>query len=459
MTSFESGRRPPSDQVRSSKTVATATYVGKDRRGRRLRLLSVLIVILIAIPSILIIGPLGSAGTPADVLGLIMLLIWVIGRISSPPRLGGSNPVRTAMLLFVAAVMASYIAAAIRPIAGTEQSAADRGLLLAMAWLGMLLFTIDGPRDRRELETFLRRLSFVAGAEALVGLAQFATRQALVNYIQIPGLSDNGDLSSLADRGNLARPPGTTIHPIEFGAVLTMVLPIALYFALNDRHRSTVARWWPVAAIALAIPISISRSAILSAAVALLLLLPTWSVQVRRKIYLGLVALVAAVYLVAHGLISELSNLFLGISDDNSAASRTDSFGLAFQFIGRAPLFGRGFRTFLPEYRILDDQLLGTAVEMGLIGLAVLLGLMITGMVAAIRVRRASTDPSTRALAQSLFAAVAAGSCSFAFYDALSFPMAASVFFIVLGATGALVRIERQSRALGGLTAAPSTST
>jgi polysaccharide biosynthesis protein PslJ len=433
-------------------------YEGKDGRGRRLRLMSVLIVVLIAIPSILIIGPLGSAGTPADLLGLLMLLLWVIGRISSPARSGRANPVRTAMLLFVAAVMASYIAAAIRPISSSEQSAADRGLLLALAWLGILLFTIDGPRDRRELETFLRRLSFVAGAEALVGLAQFATRLALVNYIQIPGLSDNGDLSSLSERGNLARPPGTTIHPIEFGAVITMVLPIALYFALNDRHRGIVARWWPVAAIALAIPISISRSAILSAVVALLLLLPTWSRQVRRKAYLGLVALVATVYLVAHGLISTLSDLFLGISTDNSAASRTDSFGLAFQFIGRSPLFGRGFRTFLPDYRILDDQLLGTAVEMGLIGLAVLLGLMVTGMVAAIKVRRGSTDADTRALAQSMLAAIAAGSCSFGFYDALSFPMAAAVFFIVLGATGALVRIERESRARSNLTAAPSTA-
>jgi hypothetical protein len=83
---------------------------------------------------------------------------------------------------------------------------------------------------------------------------------------------------------------------------------------------------------------------------------------------------------------------------------------------------------------------------------------MITGMVAAIRVRRASTDPGTRALAQSMLAAIAAGSCSFAFYDALSFPMAASIFFIVLGATGALVRIERESRTQGATTPAPSTA-
>jgi polysaccharide biosynthesis protein PslJ len=427
--------------------LGATTRPAPTRRAKssfNLRLLTTLIVVLVAIPSILIIGPLGSAGTPADVIGLVMLVMWVFARITVPPKPPRANPVRIAMLLFVAAVMASYIAAATRPISTIEQSAADRGVLLSVAWLGMLLFTIDGPRTLGELEVLLRRLTYVGAAEALVGLAQFATKLALVNYIQIPGLSVNGDLSSLSDRGDLTRPPGTTIHPIEFGAVLTMILPIALHFALTDRHRRPIARWFPVAAIALAVPISISRSAILSGAVALLFLLPTWSPQIRRRVYVGLVVLFGAIYLVVHGLLSELTDLFLGISSDTSAASRTGSFGLAMQFISRSPFFGRGFRTFLPEYRILDDQLLGTAVEMGIIGLVVLLGLMLTSLTAAIRVRRASRDPIVRDLGQTLAASIAAGSCSFALYDALSFPMAASVFFIVLGATGGLVRFSRQ---------------
>ena len=51
-------------------------------------------------------------------------------------------------------------------------------------------------------------------------------------------------------REGLTRPAGTTIHPIEFGAVLTMILPIALHYALHDKYRSKLARWFPVAAIA-----------------------------------------------------------------------------------------------------------------------------------------------------------------------------------------------------------------
>jgi hypothetical protein len=67
----------------------------------------------------------------------------------------------------------------------------------------------------------------------------------------------------------------------------------------------------------------------------------------------------------------------------------TDSYGLAFESIHRSPLSGRGFRTFLPEYRILDNQLPGTAVQLGLIALLALLAAIIS----AVRARRVLAVP------------------------------------------------------------------
>jgi O-antigen ligase len=409
------------------------------------KLLTTLIVLIVAIPSVLIIGPLGSAGTPADMLGLVMLVLWACNRILAPRDPSRRvNPIALAMVLFIGAVLASYIAAARRPIAPLEISAADRGLLLAFAWLGMLLFPIEALRSTNDLDTILRRLTFAGAGLALVGLAQFVTKMPLVNYIQAPGLRTNADLAeALGTRGNLTRPPGTAVHPIEFGAVLTMILPIALHYALHDHHRLRFRRWLPVVAIAAAVPISLSRSALLSAAVALIVLLPTWPARLRRRAYAAILGLFGCLYLVVHGLLRTLTNLFLGVSSDNSAASRTNSYGLAMDFISRSPWFGRGFRTFLPEYRILDDQLLGTAVEMGLVGLAALITLMLTGIVSCRRARRNMPDPVTRQLGQALVAAIAAASCSFALYDALSFPMAACTFFLVLGCAATYVRLAQ----------------
>jgi hypothetical protein len=415
--------------------------------------LTLLIVLLLGVPSILIFTPLGSAGTPADVLGLLLLILWIFRRISRGKRTNSVNPIVVAMLVFLTSIVAAYLAAATRPITPIEISAADRGLLSVIAWLGMLLGAMDGPLDRRQLDTLMRRVAMGGGALATVGLLQFVTKMPLVNYIVIPGLRENNDLTGLlSDRNNLTRPPGTAIHPIEFGAVLTMILPFALHYAMHDTNRSAFRRWYPVAAIGAAVPISISRSAILSATLVLIFLLPTWAPAIRRRAGVAIVALFAALYLVVPGLLGTLTGLFTGISNDSSASSRTDSYSLAFSFIARHPIFGRGFRTFLPQYRILDNQLLGAAIEMGLFGLAALLGLMLTGIISSIRLRKMTADPATRQLAQAMAASIAAGGASFALYDALSFPMAACMFFFLTGCAACLYRLisgERQASATG----------
>ncbi len=297
----------------------------------------------------------------------------------------------------------------------------------------------DEMRTRGDLDRFLRRMAIGGGFVAMVGVAQFILKQQLTDYIVVPGLSDSVALA-LSDRNGFTRPDGTSIHPIEFGAVLTMILPIALHYAMTDRHRSFLSRWWPAAAIAFAIPLSISRSAIISAVVILIVFIPTWSKEQRRRSYVTLVALGGVIYLLVPGLLGTITGLFSGISGDDSTLSRTNSYALAGQFIDRYPVFGRGFQTFLVNYRILDNQYLGLAISIGAVGLAATLGLFITAMVSARRVRRASVDPGTRNLSQALVASVASTTVSIAFYDAFSFPMATNVMFLVLGSSAALVR-------------------
>ena len=48
-----------------------------------------------------------------------------------------------------------------------------------------------------------------------------------------------------------------------------MLLPLAIYLAIYDTDRSARRRWAPVGLIALAIPASVSRSGVLSVALAL----------------------------------------------------------------------------------------------------------------------------------------------------------------------------------------------
>ncbi|TPG13837.1 O-antigen ligase domain-containing protein [Pedococcus bigeumensis] len=411
--------------------------------------ITIYLVLLFAIPSRLVVGPLGTIGAPATVVGLTGTGWWLWHQAAQPFGHPLSfQPVRRMSVVFFGAVMLSYIAAVSRPISATESSSAQSGVLLLLSWLGILLVTHDGLPNRERLDTLLRRLALAVGLMAALGVLQFATGRPFTNYIQIPGLEATSSLVSVNERGGFARPAGTAIHPIEFGAVINLMLPLCLHVALHPGPLGRFRRWFPVAAIALSIPLSISRSALVSAAIVLAFLVPTWERRLRRIALVAMSLLGGVVFVAVPGMLGTILGLFSGISGDSSTQSRTGSYGLAWEFIQRSPLIGRGFLTFLPEYRILDNQYLGLLIDCGVVGLVTLLALFGTGIVVSLICRRRSTDPATRSLGQSLAAATASATASFALFDAFSFPMFAGATFLILGITGCLFNLERIQKAL-----------
>ena len=428
-----------------------AMTAGKLTVGKRSidgsALLTIWVVVLLAVPANLVVAPLGAAGSPAQLIGLMAGAWWLgaqLERTRAAP--GPRQPIKVAMLLFVGAICASYVVAASRPISDLELRAADRGLLIMLSWLGVLLLTTDGVTTRQRLDTILRSMVTVGGLVAFLGVLQFFTGSAFVDLISIPGLSPNSELTSIYARDGFVRAAGTSTHPIEFGVMLAMVLPIALNYAMADRHRSTLVRWFPVAAIAVAIPITISRSALIGVVVILAIVLPSWSIKARRSAYVGILTLLLVVYVAVPGLLGTLTRLFTGVGNDDSARSRTDSYDLAWQFIQTWPVFGRGVSTFLPEYRILDNQYLGLAIETGIVGLLAFLALLLTGILVGARLMRVASDPHTRSLSRSLVAAVSAAACAYATFDGFGFPQVSGLTFFFLGCLGALLRLESTER-------------
>jgi O-antigen ligase len=287
----------------------------------------------------------------------------------------------------------------------------------------------------------MRRLAMLGGVVATLGLIQFFTGGSYTEYLRLPGLIENGVLISVGEREGFLRPAGTARHPIEFAVVLTMILPIALHYAAVDKHRSTVARWWPVGALALALPISVSRSAIVGLCVGLAVLLPTWPRAWRRITYALTACLGGVMFILLPGFLGALAGLFTGISSDSSALSRTDSYAFALSYVERSPFFGRGLGTFLPRYRILDNAYLGGLIELGLFGVSALLALFVVGAVTAHRLRHV-TSTSGVSIGPAIAASIAAGATSFALFDALSFPMAAGMLILMVGLAAAARRLN-----------------
>jgi O-antigen ligase len=243
---------------------------------------------------------------------------------------------------------------------------------------------------------------------------------------------------------------GTAIHPIEFGAIVGMLMPLMIVYGLGlgvKRHGlRAFAAWLPTVAGAMAIALSSSRSALIGLVVGVVGLLPVMTRAQRLLALLAAALMAAFVFLAVPGMVGTVLGLFTGVSNDPSVASRVESYAIALAYISRAPILGRGMGTFLPRYRIFDNQYLLTIVETGFVGLAALILLSLSALVPAARmVLRAPASSPQRLLGGGLGASCLVGTVCLAFFDGFSFPMMPGLWLVVMGLAGAGYRLTRLS--------------
>lgn len=417
--------------------------------------LTIYLVVLLAIPSRLVVGPLGSVATPAMFVGLVALVLWASARLAPLSTSLRRQPVRIAAGCLVAAALVSYVAAFFRPIGGDEVHAADTTLLFLMSCIGVMLLIADGIPTVERLEVFLRRIVVGVSALAALGIFQFFTGIDIARYAHVPGLTSRGALTTVQDSYHLHRVAGTAIHPIEFGVVLAVVLPLALVQAL---HANAQDRNWAcvrIGLIAVALPMSVSRSGLLAAAAGLLVLLVGWTWRQRANALMAAGSFIAVMQVAVPRLTGTLRHIFTNVNSDNSYQARTLHRAEAYHYVGQTPFFGRGIGTFLPNrYVLLDNQWLMTLIDTGLVGVVAFAGLFCVGFACGHRTAldaKAAGDRATADLGRALAGGALGAAVSFATFDALSFPMAAAMTFVIIGCAGAAWRLLRADATIPAL--------
>lgn len=408
-------------------------------------MLTAYVFLLMIIPAWLVFSPLGAAGGLSTIFAAVVFIWYLISWLQpAMAPASGRQPVRLAAIIFACAVLATYISANRSAMSTLAENGADRGVIFTVGWVGVLMLTADGIDSLDRLRTLLRRIVLAASVMSVLAITQFFAGLNLTKYIVIPGLVSQLATTDLLSRGGLNRPSATALDPIELAAVLATCLPIAIHQARHAEPGRRLRRWFQVALIGAALPMTVSRTAVVAFVVLCLVLLPTWPKFHRRLAY-GVIALgVVILWVAVPHLADTFRSLFGGISSDTSTTSRTSAFSSAEPFIAQHPWLGRGFGTFFPQtYFFTDDQYLLTTIEMGIIGLLALAGLFLTGWATARRARRVCSDPEIRQLAQCLAASVAVCAVSFATLDAFSFPVAAGLTFLMIGSAGALWRFTR----------------
>jgi hypothetical protein len=309
------------------------------------------------------------------------------------------------------------------------------------AMSGVALLAAEFLTSLEDVRRVLRALSWGGAFCGVVAALQFKAGLDLTQYIHLPGFIVNStDTSNLGIgfRSGLARVAGTATDPIELGVTAAMILPITIWLAIYDTDRRKLWRWLPVLLTALAVPTSVSRSAVIGIALTISLFIVLMPVRQRLVAMQLLPIPLLAVFMTAHGLLGTLA-AFLGYgSGDPSVAHRVNNYAYVEQLVRTAPWFGSGGGTYLPDpVHILDNQYLTITVELGLFGLLALGLLFIMPMIFALVARQRSTDPELRLLCAALAgAALAAAVCS-AFFDSLSFPLFYGVYALVMGLIGA----------------------
>jgi len=430
----------------------------RTRRQRRrpvdaATLLSWYVGILLIIPNRLVLDGLSFNLTPSLLLGLGLGMWWFCAQMTS--SLGaakGRNAVRTGLFLFLAANVASYGYATYNYLPGDEVKAADRSAITIVGFIVVGIVVVDGVRSLDRLNTLLLVTVNCAAVVAMVGLGQFfANVNISIVFDYMPGLHPVAPLNFVLERSIFRRPAGTTGHPIEFGVLMAMVLPIAVHYCFhpparkNGKGGAGTWRWLCVALIGMGAMVSLSRSAILGMIAGGIILIPTWPPRVRIRAIGTIFAFMVFMRLLVPGLIGTLLSLFKNLNGDPSIQGRTDDYASAGKQIHEHLLFGRGFGTYLPDkYGPLDNQYLGSIVETGLVGVATLAIMMFTAVAAARAARRVSEDPAVRDLAQSLAASIVILIAAYATYDAFAFSMSTGLSFVLVGACGVLLRLAAQ---------------
>lgn len=420
-------------------------------------LLTLYLGLLLLLPSRYVVGAVSGSFTPA--LAVSMALFWLYLCFRIVPSLGlatGPQPLRLALLLLLLACGASWAAAYARPLPPAEGLSVVVGLATMAGLAGIALVAADGIATIDRLYSVVRWVVVGVALMAAIAIVQFLFNVDPYRLFQLPGLQAGADAATyIGTRSSFRRVGGTTAHPIELAVALTIALPLALHMARRaGLTQSSRLFWWGCTGlIVAAIPATVSRSGVLGAAIVGLVLLPFW--PGRDRVYAIVASVVAAVGLrVAFpGLGGTILSLITQADGDPSIAHRFFDYTYLVPFIQGSPVFGRGIHTFIPNhsydpllagYPYIDNQYLMTLVDTGFVGLCALVGVFAVGLTLAFWSIGRSRNAAERDLAASLAAAITVAALNFATFDALSFPTAAGLTFLMIGCAGALWRLQRR---------------
>jgi O-antigen ligase len=337
------------------------------------------------------------------------------------------------------------------------QTQVVKGLSYFASFLVVALIVNNMIGTRRDLDVVLKT---IVGCGAVLGLLTILeSRTGITPFDSLgrvfPILQFQGAITTLEARGGDFRALGSAQHPIALGALLALLLPVAIYVARRYGSR----RWWLAAALlAIGVLTTVARTATLMLIVEVLVLLAL-KPRVMIRLWPWALPFLVVVHFVAPGTLGTLKTSFFPkgglVAEQKTGAgtygsNRLADLGPALEEWRHHQYFGQGYGTRISDRTdpkvnspILDNQWLGWLLETGVVGVAALLWLVLR---ATYRFGRAGRrDPTDHGwLLASLAASVLAFAIGMLTYDAFAFTQTVIMLFILLGIGSAALRLQNE---------------
>jgi polysaccharide biosynthesis protein PslJ len=300
---------------------------------------------------------------------------------------------------------------------------------------------------RSDVEALVKLLVGGAAVVAIATIYQSRTGYNIFDHLgQWLPLRFNG-IPYTTDRGGGARAYASAQHPIAMGAALMMLVPLGIYLA-----RRTGQRRWVIATLLLLLGAlaTKSRTGIIMMVV---LIIAIWILQPAptRRMIPKLLPLLVVVHVALPGTLSTFKNTFFPSGGIVASETQTDAtwrvnygrgrigeWNPALKEWSHTPLFGQGVGTRVndlndPKFNapILDDQWLGSILDVGAFGLVALLWFFVLAVRKFGRVaRRNETDDGW--LMTALTASVASYAFGMLTFDAFNFVQVTMLMFLLV---------------------------
>ena len=369
--------------------------------------------------------------------------LWALTRLTGQRSRIRSRSLTIAVLLYLVASLMSYALAMGRGVPPSVLQFGDRSIFTILT-LGLMAFAISPWSDLPPALRWFSRVCWSAARSVRSSRSSsVVTGIDLAPQFRLPGLkaSDFVLVTNLAREG-INRPQGSAGHPLELGAVMTVMVPLGVGIIASARAKSEKA--WPwilcTAILVCGAVVTVSRSALIGLAASVVVMAWRWPIQRLGATIAGAIAAVGLGWLLQLQVVTAFAGSFANLSNDSSIASRAAGAAWVSAHYGEHFWFGVGGS--LHQAPLLDNDYLSRLMETGVLGLIAYVVLLGVALVLALRASAAASTV-TAELAGAISGSLAAFIVIGTILDVAGFVQITYLAWFLIGLSAVVFHLSR----------------